>query len=158
MYLGTVSPSGLTRFTIKIACACSLGAKRGEAGDRGVRSVVAEGQSFGTFLITSGPAVFAGPPWTVSTGGLGGLAGGTFPSFGEPNGTVRLVEHLTDAAQLGIAPALAAGATSWPTARRLALEESGREDDRWKILGLRDVQFCSCAAPQIQGAARRSVR
>jgi len=27
MYLGTVSPNGRTRFTVKITCACSLGAK-----------------------------------------------------------------------------------------------------------------------------------
>ncbi|HUA48615.1 MAG TPA: hypothetical protein VMA77_25510 [Solirubrobacteraceae bacterium] len=95
MYLGTVSPSGLTRFTLKITCACSLGANSGEAGIEVYGTSLPNGQSFGTFLITSGPDVFAGPPLTVPTGGLGGLAGyGTFSSFGEPSGTVRLVEHL----------------------------------------------------------------
>ena len=72
----------------------STGPKTGEAGIEAYGTSLPNGQTFGTFLITSGPAVFAGPPWTVPTGGLGGLAGyGTFSSLGEPPDRVRLVEH-----------------------------------------------------------------
>ena len=83
----TTNPDGSQSFQADDVCAvCSFGGQSGSTTIRAYGTVSASGVVNGTFLITSGGA---------TNGGLSTLAGyGTFSSWGQPAGTLALVEHL----------------------------------------------------------------
>jgi hypothetical protein len=73
-------------FTAVDNCACSFEGQSGTVTIRPSGTVSPNGSESGTFLIGSGGA---------SSGGLATLAGyGTFSRWGQPAGTLSLVEHL----------------------------------------------------------------
>jgi hypothetical protein len=83
----TVHPDGSETFQADDVCAaCSFDGQSGSTAIRAYGTVSPNGVISGKFLVTSGGA---------SGGGLGTLAGyGTFSSWGQPAGTLGLVEHL----------------------------------------------------------------
>lgn len=84
--LATVYPNGTESFTLYLNCDCSFGGQTGTIRIRAYGTTSRQGYTSGTFFITSG-----GTP----SGALEMLAGwGTFNNFGEPTGTVRILEHL----------------------------------------------------------------
>ncbi len=87
--LSTVYPNGSSLFEAIDTCtSCSFAGRTGSVTVRAYGMSSANGSTYGTFLIVSGGAVAA-------KGGLSTLAGwGTFSSYGQPTGTLRLVEHL----------------------------------------------------------------
>ncbi len=82
----TVHPTGSQSFVAFDKCQCHFDGRSGMVAIEAYGTTSADGVTRGIFLVTSG-----GP----GGGGLGTLAGyGTFSSFGEPSGTLRLTEHL----------------------------------------------------------------
>jgi hypothetical protein len=82
----TTYPNGSESFTAFDNCACTFEGQSGTVSIRAYGTVSPNGSTSGTFLITSGGA---------SSGGLATLAGyGTFSNWGQPAGTLGLVEHL----------------------------------------------------------------
>ncbi len=82
----TIYPNGSESFTAFDNCACTFAGQSGTVSIRAYGTVSPNGTTNGTFLITSGGA---------SGGGLATLAGyGTFSSWGQPAGTLSLMEHL----------------------------------------------------------------
>jgi hypothetical protein len=83
----TVHPDGSETFQADDVCAaCSFDGQSGSTALRAYGTVSPSGVISGRFLVTSGGA---------GGGGLGTLAGyGTFSSWGQPAGTLGLVEHL----------------------------------------------------------------
>jgi hypothetical protein len=83
----TVHPDGSESFQADDVCAvCSFDGQSGSATIRAYGTVSPSGVITGTFLVSSGGA---------ANGGLATLAGyGTFSSWGQPAGTLGLVEHL----------------------------------------------------------------
>jgi hypothetical protein len=82
-----VHPDGSESFQADDACAvCSFDGQSGSTSIRAYGTVSPNGAIAGTFLVTSGGA---------ASGGLATLAGyGSFSSWGQPAGTLGLVEHL----------------------------------------------------------------
>ncbi|MGP0107813.1 MAG: hypothetical protein ACLPR9_02905 [Acidimicrobiales bacterium] len=87
LVVATVHPDGSESFLANDNCnPCSFDGQTGTVSIRAYGTTSANGTTKGTFLVTSGGA---------GNGGLSTLAGyGTFSSWGEPAGTLRLVEHL----------------------------------------------------------------
>jgi Protein of unknown function (DUF3224) len=84
--VATIHPGGSQSFEAFDNCTCSFHGRTGAVAIMAYGTTSAHGVTRGTFLITSGGA---------GHGGLATLAGyGTFSSFGQPAGTLRLVEHL----------------------------------------------------------------
>ena len=83
----TVHPDGSESFQADDVCAaCTFAGQNGSTSIRAYGTVSPHGVVTGTFLVTSGGA---------SDAGLATLAGyGTFSSWGQPAGTLGLVEHL----------------------------------------------------------------
>jgi hypothetical protein len=78
---------GSSTFTAIDNCSCSFDGQSGSVTIRAYGTTSASGATRGTFVVVSG----GGP----SGGDLSTLAGyGTFSSWGEPAGSLRLVEHL----------------------------------------------------------------
>ena len=87
MVAATAYQNGSDSFTAYDTCACSFDGQTGTVSIRAYGKTSANGFTWGTFLVTSGGSSVGG--------GLDSLAGwGTFSSWGEPAGTLRLVEHL----------------------------------------------------------------
>ena len=85
--LATVHGDGSETLTAVDNCSCSFGGQTGTVMIRAYGTTSANGTTRGTFLVVSG----GGP----AGGDLSTLAGyGTFSSWGEPAGSLRLVEHL----------------------------------------------------------------
>ncbi len=94
-FLATQYPNGSVSFTAYMTCIpCSFDGQSGAVTVRAYGTTSPHGFTVGTFLITSGGPVLVGPsgPTTVSTGGLGTLAG--FGTFFGSGSTVHLIEHL----------------------------------------------------------------
>ncbi len=84
--VATIHPGGSQSFEAFDNCTCRFHGQTGTVAIMAFGRTTAHGVTRGTFLITSGGA---------GHGGLSTLAGyGTFSSFGQPAGTLRLVEHL----------------------------------------------------------------
>jgi hypothetical protein len=82
----TTYPNGSESFTAFDNCTCTFQGQTGAVSIRAYGTVSPNGSTSGTFLITSGGG---------SIGALTTLAGyGTFSSWGQPAGTLGLVEHL----------------------------------------------------------------
>ncbi len=82
----TTYPNGSESFTAFDNCTCSFGGQTGAVAIRAYGTVTPNGSVNGTFLNTTGGG---------SVGDLTTLAGyGTFSSWGQPEGTLGLVEHL----------------------------------------------------------------
>lgn len=82
----TTYPNGSSSFTAFDNCACSFDGHSGTVSIRAYGTTSANGQTSGTFLISSGGA---------ANGGLATIAGyGTFSNWGQPAGTLGLIEHL----------------------------------------------------------------
>jgi hypothetical protein len=82
----TTYPNGSESFTAFDNCTCTFQGQTGAVSIRAYGTVSPNGSTSGTFLVTSGGA---------SSGGLATLAGyGTFSNWGQPAGTLGLVEHL----------------------------------------------------------------
>ena len=83
----TVHPDGSESFQADDVCGvCTFDGQTGSTVIRAYGTVTANGVATGTFLVVSGGA---------GNGGLSTLAGyGTFSSWGQPAGTLSLVEHL----------------------------------------------------------------
>lgn len=85
--VSSVRPDGSSAFEAFDDCTCSFRGQSGPVSITAYGTTSANGVTNGTFLITSGGASVGG--------GLDTLAGyGTFSSWGEPAGTLGLVEHL----------------------------------------------------------------
>ena len=85
--LSTTYPDGWTSFMAYLTCTCSFGGQTGTITIRAYGTVSPKGVNSGSFVISSG----GGP----AVGSLSTLAGGgTFNSYGEPSGTLRLKEYL----------------------------------------------------------------
>ena len=79
-------PDGSQSFEAFDKCQCHFDGHSGIVAIEAYGTTSADGATYGTFLVTSGG---------FGAGGLDTLAGyGTFSSYGEPSGTLRLVEHL----------------------------------------------------------------
>ena len=84
--LATVHPNGSESFTAVDNCTCSFDGQSGSVTIRAYGTTSANGTTRGIFLVVSGGS---------ASGGLSTLAGyGTFSSWGQPAGSLRLVEHL----------------------------------------------------------------
>jgi hypothetical protein len=84
--LVTVFPDGSSAFNAIDKCSCRLAGESGMTRIRAYGRSSADGLTTGTFLIVAGGA---------GLGDFGTLAGyGTFTSAGEPQGTLKVVEHL----------------------------------------------------------------
>ena len=85
--ISTVYRNGSSSFMAIDSCAsCSFAGHTGSVTIRAYGTTSANGSTYGTFLVVSGGA---------GNGGLSSLAGwGTFSSYGQQAGTLRLVEHL----------------------------------------------------------------
>ena len=84
--LVTTYPNGSESFTAFDNCTCTFQGQTGAVAIRAYGTVTPNGSISGTFLVTSGGG---------SVGDLSTLAGyGTFSSWGQPEGTLGLVEHL----------------------------------------------------------------
>lgn len=82
----TVHPNGSSSFEALDQCACRFHGRSGSVTIRAYGTISAKGASYGIFLVVSGGK---------GNGRLSTLAGwGTFSSFGQPSGVLRLVEHL----------------------------------------------------------------
>ncbi len=82
----TTYPNGSESFTAFDNCTCTFQGQTGTVAIRAYGTVSPNGSASGTFLITSGGG---------SVGALTTLAGyGTFSNWGQPAGTLGLVEHL----------------------------------------------------------------
>ena len=92
--LATVSPNGNESFTAYDTCdSCSFDGQSGAISIRAYGTTSSKGFTTGTFLITSGGPVVAGPAGPgPSTGGLATLAG--YGSFFGSGSTLRIIEHL----------------------------------------------------------------
>ena len=85
--VASVHPDGSESFEAVDNCTCSFQGKTGPVTVWAYGTTSAQGVTYGTFLVTSGGATIGG--------GLDTLAGyGSFSSWGEPAGTLSLVEHL----------------------------------------------------------------
>ncbi len=85
--VASVSPDGSEAFEAFDDCTCSFQGQSGPVSITAYGTTSANGVTNGTFLITSGGATVGG--------GLDTLAGyGSFSSWGQPQGTLGLVEHL----------------------------------------------------------------
>ena len=85
--LATVHSDGSESFTAIDNCNCSFDGQSGTVTIRAYGTTSANGFTKGTFLVTSGGAPVGG--------GLDTLAGyGTFSSWGQPAGSLRIIEHL----------------------------------------------------------------
>jgi hypothetical protein len=85
--LATVHGDGSETFTAIDNCSCSFDGQSGSVTIRAYGTTSADGTIRGTFLVVSG----GGP----TSGDLSTLAGfGTFSSWGQPAGSLRIVEHL----------------------------------------------------------------
>ena len=85
--VGTEHVDGSESFEASDNCTCSFDGQSGPVTIEAYGTTSDHGVTDGTFLIVSGGALYGG--------GLDALAGyGTFSSWGEPAGTLRLVEHL----------------------------------------------------------------
>jgi hypothetical protein len=91
--LSTTFPNGFSKFTVYLVCnPCTFKGQTGSVSLRAYGTTTPKGVSSGTFLVTSGGG-------TPTSGALATVVGwGTFSTFGQPQGTVRLVEHLGNAA------------------------------------------------------------
>lgn len=85
--ISTIQPNGWESFEANDICAvCSFDGQSGSTSITAYGTVSPSGVINGTFLVASGGA---------ANGGLATLAGyGTFSSWGQPSGTLGLVEHL----------------------------------------------------------------
>ena len=83
----TTHPDGSESFQADDVCAaCTFDGQSGSTSIRAYGTISPNGVIYGTFLVTSGGAM---------SGGLATLAGyGSFSSWGQPAGTLGLVEHL----------------------------------------------------------------
>jgi hypothetical protein len=85
--LATVHGNGSESFLAVDNCDCSFDGQSGMVTIRAYGTTSANGVTKGTFVVTSGG--------TAVGGGLDTLAGyGTFSSWGQPAGSLRLIEHL----------------------------------------------------------------
>jgi hypothetical protein len=86
--LATVFPNGSSEFTVYITCKCKFQGHAGTISIRAYGTSTAGGATSGIFLVTSGGG-------TPISGSLATLVGwGTFSNMGQPQGRLRLVEHL----------------------------------------------------------------
>jgi hypothetical protein len=85
--LSTTYPDGWSNFTAYLNCTCSFGGQSGAITIRAFGTVSPSGVTTGTFLVSSGGGPTAGSLSTLA-------GGGTFNSYGEPSGTLRIKEYL----------------------------------------------------------------